>query len=90
MTDNKKIDGKLYKFVDGQQVLLCADCEKDMPIYRDAPSGYVSPESSEVRLTSIMGLPGVEALEKPVCVECYLKAFQRVYPGEKLPKLSKE
>lgn len=90
MTDaTKKIDGKVYRFLeDASRILLCSDCRKDMPQYRDAPTGYVSPESSEFRIVGIGGHQGIEALEKPVCVPCYFQAFQRTYPEAPLPKMN--
>lgn len=86
-----KQDGKLYRIEDGEpRVLLCSDCRKDMPVYRDAREGYISPESSEFRLVGVAGSSGIEALEKPVCVPCYLEAFKRVYPKAPLPKMATE
>lgn len=88
--ETKKVDGRLMKKEGNEWVLACSDCKKVMPKYREAPSGFVSPESSEMRHASVMGKAGIEVLEKPVCLECYFEAFKRVYPDEKLPKLSSE
>ena len=83
----KKVDGRFLKKEGDTWVLLCSDCKKVMP-----NSGFVSPESSEMRHITIgdKNTSAIEALEKPVCLECYYLAFKRVYPNEELPKLSSD
>ena len=81
--------------------LVCEDCWKDIPKYVDFPRGLVSPESDGDRAGNFAkhrqvapphelqnkDAMATEALQKAVCLKCYLKAFQRFYPGIKPPKL---
>jgi len=76
-------------------VVLCEDCWSDIPKYVDFPRGLVSPESDgdsggnfhKHRKTFIQGLEAVEAQQKVLCLDCFKRAFKRVYPGIKPPAL---
>jgi hypothetical protein len=83
------------------QTLVCEDCWQPMPRYIDFPKGLVSPESDGdgggnfiksrlVAMETNEPKMGREHLQKAVCLPCYLAAFQRVYPGAKLPTLRDE
>lgn len=62
--------------------LVCEDCWEPMPNYRDAHSGYVSPESNaKLKAGSIEGHAAVEAQEKCVCYDCWRTAFERCNPA---------
>lgn len=59
---------------DSYQALVscCERCWEEIPIYVDAPSGWVSPASnSKLRQGTAEGKAAVEALQKVVCYECY-------------------
>lgn len=78
---------------------VCEDCWHEIPRYQLFPRGIVSPESdgdghgnfvkarSIINGTTDAGEPrrSTEALQKVVCLPCYLKAFARVYPKARLP-----
>lgn len=89
MTD-RAADG--FYYVDGTRV--CEDCWQPIPRYVDFPNGLVSPESdgdaggngAKRRPMNVEGHAGIEALQKAVCLPCYLAAFQRVYPSAALPE----
>jgi hypothetical protein len=81
--------------------LVCEDCWKDVPKYVDFPRGLVSPESDGDRggnfpkhrqkappepLQNVNAM-ATEAMQKVVCLECYLLAFKRFYPKVKPPAL---
>jgi hypothetical protein len=74
---------------------VCEDCWQVIPRYVDFPRGLVSPESdgdhggnfAKRRPMAVADKMGVEALQKVVCLGCYLAAFDRMYPGAKAPTL---
>lgn len=73
-------------------VRVCEDCWHEIPPYDGARYGFVSPESDKSRPVTFSGehnfeAGGQEQIAKTVCRECYLSAFQRVYPGADLPAL---
>lgn len=79
------------------QVRVCEDCWAMIPHYVDFPLGLTSPESdgdaggngAKTRLMSIggSGKMGMAHLQKIVCLDCYVKAFRRVYVDAPLPAL---
>jgi hypothetical protein len=79
-----------------ETVRVCEDCFVIIPNYVDFPRGLVSPESdgdaggnfAKTRPTTVLDKPGLEHQQKIVCLPCYLRAFQRVYPGARVPKLN--
>lgn len=97
------VDGYFTRHIlrDGQPVAVrvCEGCWQVIPRYVDFPLGLTSPESdgdaqgngAKVRrivMETNDPQGGVEHLRIALCVPCYLAAFQRVYPGAKLPDLS--
>lgn len=84
-------DGNFYR----QGLRVCEDCWQVIPRYVDFPRGLVSPESdgdqggngAKTRPMAVADKMGVEHLQKVVCLGCYLRAFQRVYPWAPLPDL---
>lgn len=87
---------------DGQthQVRVCEDCWQNIPRYVDFPAGLISPESDgaggavpklrpgTVETDSPERAGAAEHLWKAVCLPCYVKAFQRVYPDAEPPDFS--
>lgn len=92
-------DGFYYDRIDGIDLRVCEDCEKPIPRYRDFPQGLTSPESDsgsddwnmpkKSRMAVVEGKECMEVLRKAVCLDCYLAAFQRVYPEAAVPDLSR-
>lgn len=59
---------------DPYTVLLpcCERCWEQIPVYIDAPNGYVSPASrSKLHVGSAEGRSAIEARQKVVCYDCY-------------------
>jgi hypothetical protein len=93
-------DGFYYRRDGETTARVCEDCWKPIPKYIDFPQGLTSPESdgdsngnfAKRQRTSIAVEAGYrevwEPLRKCVCLPCYNAAFQRVYPGARLPDLS--
>src|SRR5260370_3589124 len=70
---------------------ICSDCERPIPAYLVNPGGvgYVSPLSDElpgsIKQAMLEGVKAWEAIARPVCMECYCKAWNEAYPNEKRP-----
>lgn len=92
-----RADGFFYDVIDGKNQRVCEDCENPIPRYKDFPHGLTSPESDgdgswnqgKKRHAFIEGKSAIEPLSKAVCLDCYLKAFARVYPTASLPEFSR-
>ncbi len=81
---------------------VCEDCWQLIPRYMDAPNGWVSLDSDGDRNGNFPkhrkifngvkdnGEPreSTEAVQKLVCLPCYLYGFARWYPGIRLPPLN--
>ena len=95
-------DGRYLRAHDNVLSVVCEVCWANMPQYRDFPRGLVSPESDDpagnfskhrktappIPIASNPDAMAIEAVQKTVCVPCYIQAFERRHPGVKPPKLS--
>jgi hypothetical protein len=79
-----KPDGHLETY----RAIVCEDCWEPVPKYKDAPNGYVSPESNaKLRPGTVEGYYAVAAPEKIVCFHCLKAAVARTHvAGTELPE----
>ena len=64
----------------------CDECGKVIPSYPEmGKNGYQSARPSHMHPASVLGVMGERAVFRELCLECYRKDYEVIYPETAVP-----